>query len=59
MDTVELKCSIHNIHHQVDTERFSMDWIAFNHLAKRGPVSNSANGNICVKDIKTEKLFSL
>ena len=27
-DTVQLKCLIHNVHHEIDMEKFSVEWIA-------------------------------
>ena len=43
-DTVQLKCLIHNVHHEIDMEKFSVEWIASGYNSMPKLESGAKNG---------------
>ena len=44
-DTVELKCSFHNVHHEIDMDIFSIEWIKSGYNSKASPDFGASSNN--------------
>lgn len=60
-DTIHLKCSFYNVHHEVDMDRFSVQWISSKYHPKRQqeqPTENSkASPPFSLKGTTLDKTF--
>ena len=47
-DRVELKCSLYNVHHEIDMDRFSVEWIASKYQqSSKKSGSTTSSGTCC------------
>lgn len=63
-DTVKLKCSFYNVHHEIDMDRFSVEWIATKYQQQQrkrsssnAPAQNSGEETLCQEKMKNAPML--